>query len=117
MRRGGIMEKNVFISWSGERSRLVAEGLRGWLPQVIQFAEPWMSKEDINKGSRWFLDLTTQLDKTNVGIFCLTKENLNPPWLLFEAGAVGKSLKGGFVCTYLIELTSSDISGPLSQYQ
>jgi hypothetical protein len=26
---------DVFISWSGERSRTAAEALRGWLPKII----------------------------------------------------------------------------------
>lgn len=111
------MEKNVFISWSGDRSRIVAEGLRDWIPQVIQNANPWMSKEDINKGTRWLIELGNQLEKTNIGIFCLTKENLRSPWLLFEAGAVGKALKESRVCTYLIGLTHADIGEPLSQFQ
>lgn len=111
------MEKNVFISWSGDRSRIVAEGLRDWIPQVIQIANPWMSKEDINKGTRWLIELSKELEKTNIGIFCLTRENLKSSWLLFEAGTVGKTLKESRVCTYLIGLTPADIGEPLSQFQ
>lgn len=42
---------NVFISWSGDRSK-VAAALYDWLPMVAQTAEPWMSEEDIEEGSR-----------------------------------------------------------------
>ena len=33
-------EHNVFISWSGERSKWVAEAMREWLPIVLQAARP-----------------------------------------------------------------------------
>lgn len=107
----------VFISWSGEASRLVAQALREWLPQIIQAVKPWLSEKDINKGARWHSDLAKNLEETSVGIFCLTKENLTAPWILFEAGAVSKKVEESFVCTYLIGLTHGDVTEPLSQFQ
>ena len=49
--------------------------------------------------------------------FCLTRENLSSPWLLFEARAISKHREAGHVCTYLIGLTSNDVEEPLSQFQ
>jgi len=48
--------KNVFISWSGERSGLVAAALHDWLPMVVQTADPWMSSEGIEKGTRGLVE-------------------------------------------------------------
>jgi hypothetical protein len=59
----------VFISWSGERSRLVAQAIHEWLPYVINAAEPWMSSADIEKGARWALDLAQELDDTRIGTY------------------------------------------------
>ena len=44
------VESNIFISWSGERSRFVACALREWIPMVVQAAEPFMSEADVDKG-------------------------------------------------------------------
>jgi hypothetical protein len=106
----------VFISWSGLRSKAVAETLRTWLKDVMQAVEPWVSR-DIQKGTRWSHTLALELENTNVGVICLTPENLTEPWLLFEAGALSKLLKDTRVCTYLIDVEHSSISGPLAEFQ
>jgi len=107
----------VFISWSGERSRAVAEALRDWLPLVIQAVKPWISARDIDKGTRWRSALAKQLEEAKFGIACVTKDNLEAPWLLFEAGALSKSVDESFVWTYLLDLSSSDLAGPLAEFQ
>jgi len=108
----------VFISWSGETSRQVAIELRRWLPDIFQAIDPWMSEVDINAGSRWNNEISTELEQTSVGIICLTKENQNSPWLLFETGALAKSMSDVFVCPYMIDLDPADIiQGPLTQFQ
>jgi hypothetical protein len=107
----------VFISWSGPLSHKIALILREWLPSVIQTVEPFLSTEDIEKGSRWFGELTRELQTTEFGIACLTTENLTAPWILFEAGALSKAIDSSRVCTLLIGLSPSDVQGPLAQFQ
>jgi TIR domain/Protein of unknown function (DUF3553) len=107
----------VFISWSGERSRAVAEVFRDRLPNVIQTVSPWVSLADIEKGARWSTDIAVQLEECRVGLICLTPENVSAHWLLFEAGALSKTLDKTFVCPYLLNLQPTDIQGPLSQFQ
>jgi len=58
----------VFISWSGSLSERVAKAIHDWLPNVIQSLDVFMSSEDIEKGSRWFSDVSSELDKTDFGI-------------------------------------------------
>ncbi len=106
----------VFISWSGQASKAIASALREWLPLVIQAIEPWMSGEDIEKGRRWRMDLDGALG-TDVGIICLTPDNLNAPFILFEAGAIAKSVNEAHACTYLYNLKPGDIGEPLSAFQ
>lgn len=108
---------DVFISWSGERSRAAAEALRGWLPKIINAIKPWLSSEDIDKGARWGTDVASRLEVAKAGIICLTPSNLHSDWILFEAGALSKTLKNTFVCPFLIGLQPSDIKPPLAQFQ
>jgi len=108
---------NIFLSWSGKTSLGVAEALRSWLPKVIQAVDPWLSTSDIEQGCRWSDEVTQKLQQTSVGIICLTRDNLVSPWILFEAGALSKLRDQSFVCTYLHELSPSDVSGPLAMFQ
>ena len=107
----------IFISWSGNRGKHVAEALRDWLLFVIHDVEPWMSASDIEAGARWNAEIAKQLEATHFGIICLTKESLNAPWLLFEAGALAKSIGKAHVCPFLVDLEPAEISGPLVQFQ
>lgn len=112
-------QHNTFISWSGERSQHAALALRDWLPMVLQSAKPFMSRRDIEKGSRWHIELAKALEATKVGIICLTPENLTASYLLFEAGALSKTMdKGTRVCTYLLAgLQPTDVPPPLGDFQ
>ena len=107
----------VFISWSGDRSEKVAEALRDWLPSVIQSIEPFMSASDIEKGTRWSAEIGVHLEKAQFGLICLTEENLEAPWLLFEAGALSKSIDNSRVVPYLYGVTPTQLQGPLAQFQ
>ncbi|WDG09694.1 TIR domain-containing protein [Vibrio campbellii] len=107
---------NVFLSWSGNRSKAVAELLDEWLQCVIQAVDPWMSSKDIDRGSLWFSEINDQLQNTTIGIICLTQENKNKPWILFEAGALAKGLSESRVCTFLVDLNPTDVGTPLSQF-
>lgn len=110
---------NVFISWSGPRSKRIAEGLNKWLPTVVQAIVPWVSFEDIEKGSNWDNGIKAELEKSSVGIFCLTPENLGSRWLNFEAGAIAtKPKEETLVCTYLYGFSSPiDVGPPLDRFQ
>lgn len=108
----------VFLSWSGELSHKVALVLRDWLPSVIQSLEPYVSSEDIDKGARWSTDIAKELEKSSYGILCITRENMEAPWLNFEAGALSKSIDKSRVSPFLFGIKRSDVKpGPLLQFQ
>lgn len=108
----------VFISWSGNRSKAVANLINEWIKCVLQASDPWISTRDIDRGANWLFEINRQLAETSVGIVLLTQENKNKPWVLFEAGALAKGLglSSGRVCTFLVDLEPHDVQDPLSQF-
>ncbi len=111
----GTME--IFISWHGKRSHAVAVALRDWLPQIVNDFKPWLSSSSIDKGARWSHEIAAKLATAKAGIFCLTPSNLAAPWILFEAGAISKTVEKTYVCTLLVDLQASDVTDPLAQFQ
>lgn len=111
------MTTKVFISWSGELSRQLAEAVRNWLPGVLQYVKPYFTPDDIEKGTKWSTEIIKELEESEIGILCLTRDNLNKPWILFEAGALSKNFGKAKVCTLLFGIDSSDLSGPLTGFQ
>jgi len=107
----------VFISWSGSQSHQVAVALRDWLPSVLQIVEPYVSSEDIDKGARWSTDISRELEDSSFGIICVTPENVEAPWVNFEAGALSKSLDRSRVAPFLFAVDRTAIQGPLLQFQ
>jgi hypothetical protein len=108
----------VFLSWSGELSQKIALELRDWLPYVIQSVEAYVSSEDIDKGSRWSIDIAKELEDSSFGILCVTHQNLDSSWLNFEAGALSKAFNKTNVTPFLFGLKPSDLTNsPLLQFQ
>lgn len=111
------MASKVFISWGGDLSKRLAEEVKNWLPSVLQFVRPYFTPDDIEKGARWESHIAQELATSNVGLICLTKDNINRPWILFEAGALSKNFGKSNVCTILFNVDSSQITGPLTSFQ
>jgi hypothetical protein len=111
------MATKVFISWSGPLSQKLGEALRNWLPSALQFVKPYFSPEDIEKGAKWGSEIAKELETSNIGVICLTRDNTEKPWILFEAGALSKSLERSRVCTLLFDVDPSDVKGPLTSFQ
>lgn len=108
----------VFVSWSGNRSKALADILRRWLPSVLQAVRPYYSPDDVAKGARWSSEIAKELEASRVGLLVLTPENQEAPWLLFEAGALAKNLDRSKVCPILFGgLEPTDVKGPLVQFQ
>jgi hypothetical protein len=87
---------DILISWSGERSRAVADTLKEYQPMIVNAFNPWLSSADIDKGARWSAELSAALATAKAGIVCLSPNNLTTPYILFEAGAISKTVENAF---------------------
>jgi hypothetical protein len=107
----------VFLSWSGEKSRRVANVFRDWFPTVIQAIEPWLSSSDLVAGVRWNEALQAELSRAGAGVICVTRSNQQSAWLNFEAGLLTKALGPGRVIPVLINVAPEDLAPPLRSVQ
>jgi TIR domain len=107
----------VFISWSGDRSRKLAQAIRNWLPSTLQYVKPYFTPADIEKGSKWDNEISKELEKSNICIIALTRESLASQWIMFEAGAISRSVEKSRVYAILFDLEITDVQGPLERFQ
>jgi hypothetical protein len=115
--RSATSERKVLISWSGDPSHRVALALHTWLPTVIDGIVPYVSSVNIPKGTRWFSELSRQLEVTSFGIICLTLSNQHESWINFEAGAISKKVDESRISPFLFGLSPLDLTGPLQLFQ
>lgn len=86
-----------------------------WLRGIVQTVQPWIST-DIEKGTRWRNEIENGLETASAGIVCLTRENLDNPWIHFESGALART-KDARLCTFLLGLNPTDIKQPLASFE
>jgi len=108
----------VFLSWSGEYTRCIAEVFYEWLPLVIQSVEPFISSGEIKAGDRWQSRINDALENIDFGIIFVTPENKDKPWIMFETGALSKNLGTSKIIPVLCNAQEIDFTGnPLLQFQ
>lgn len=112
-----LLRMQVFLSWSGQRSRLYALALRDWLPMVVPGCQCFSSAADISAGMRWSEAIADELEQSDFGIVLLSGNNFGASWVSFESGALAKSVGSARLIPVLIDLEPGDLSGPLAQFQ
>lgn len=86
-----LYKKNskLFISWSGAHTREVAKGLKKVIEETIfpkTGLECFVSNIDIVAGTDWWIKISEELKSCDIGILCVTNENITAPWIFYEAG-------------------------------
>jgi hypothetical protein len=109
--------KKVFLCWSKDRSKAIAQGWAKLLPEIVG-GKPILSTE-FQKGREWSTTLRNDLNEAKTGIIFLTPENVAAPWIHFEAGALATAVgsRNGEVFTYVYGFDPGKLAGPLSAYQ
>ena len=108
----------IFTSWSGPRSQKAALGLKSLLEDIFEEGVLVFVSDHISPGELWLQRLGKELEQSEFGILCLTQDNYEAPWLLFEAGALGKKFGTSRVVPYLIDdLPPNSEKSPLQQFQ
>jgi hypothetical protein len=110
------MKVKVFLSWSGPKSKKLAEIFAKHLRLIVQAAKPFHSENDIISGTVWSTTISRELEESKIGLLFLTRENLNSRWILFEAGALFRNLESKKVVPLLFGVAPGDIKGPLDQF-
>ena len=110
---------DILFSWSRTASHDTALFLKDWFTEVLPGCKPWVSSEDIAKGKPWWDELHTFLGTAKVAVIIVTPENVQSPWLYYEAGIIAAKLRdGASVCPYLVGVSGKLIQGtPLAAYQ
>jgi hypothetical protein len=111
------MAAKLFLTWSGSESREIASTLRTFFQDVLHPVEVFFSEEDIEKGSIWIEELNRHIKESQYCIVCLTNENKNNPWIIFEAGALSNGIARQKVIPCLVNMKLTELEPPLSLFQ
>ena len=81
----------VFISWSKNKSRLLALATKGFIQNVFGKKIEVFFSPDMYKGTSVDNEIHSNLLKSNKCIVCITSDNFKNPWLMYEAGVVWRT--------------------------
>lgn len=106
----------IFMSWSGDQSKKIAELVKNFLDKVVQLSHPFISSRNIELGSLWHNQVIREANETNYGLLFITPESRDSPWLHFEAGMLLKDLEKDRIVPILFGIKISEIIRPLSDF-
>lgn len=108
---------DIFLSWSGDRSKKLATEFNSFIAKIIQQCNPFLSTQDINLGEIWQRALLKEIVNRKFGLLFITPENKLSHWLHYEAGGLIKDLEKDRVVPILFGIQKKDVLTPFSQFQ
>jgi integrase len=74
--------------------------------------------DETQKGKLWFGEISKEIKESRYGVICITAQNRDARWLLWEAGALyGGFDRDQFVVPLLIDIQKADVPPPISHFQ
>lgn len=112
-------EKQLFISWSGEKGKKVADLIYNWIDRIYENAkENVFLSTRIEPGHQGVLEIMNALEHCSKGFFIMTRERINSPWIHFEAGAISKAKDTNWIIPIFVDIKRKALgNGPLSEFQ
>lgn len=107
---------DIFISWSGNRGRYLADCLVKILDEVNHNLKPWVS-DRLAAGKEWLAELNDKLAVCDVGLVIITPESRKSEWLHYEAGSLKKADAHKLIIPLCFELGLDEVTDPMSQLQ
>ena len=109
----------IFISWSKNSSRLIAEELKKLIEEVSnEETVAFFSQKDISAGKEFEKEITTAIEQCDTLFAIITPDSKKAPWLLYEAGyAKGNGKRVVPILFYEDEKWTSWVDNPLNTSQ
>lgn len=113
---------DVFISWTGDYGKKIAEAIKIALDQITMPDSPhaqalvtFVSSISIENGAKWRAELDTALKEASRGLILATQDVIHSDWLVHEAGAL--STRSERLMIYLVDTPATLLPEPLQDYQ
>lgn len=105
------MAKKIFVSWSSDRGRKLAEALKETILDDSEL-DPWVSSHNLDAGAPWFEEIERAANECEIAIGCITPGAGQRPWVNFEAGMLFGKLRN-----FKALLFNEELKGPLANLQ
>jgi hypothetical protein len=107
--------KKVFISWSRECAKLIAEKLKRYIECVFP-VDVFVSSASISCGESFRTRIEREMADCFMGVMVLTEANKGAEWLMFEAGAIA-GVGAKRLCSINFNRRDNAIESPVSVFQ
>ncbi len=105
----------IFLSWSGEISKRIADEIKVYIPIIFDGKVDFFYSPEIRKGEKWQEELFKNIANCKATIICITPENKGAPWINFEAGVIAANEFK--TCPIYFGFRDCSTEGPLSCFQ